>query len=127
MSSLYASRMRPQGHNYWIRDDPERWAHFKRYLDLLPKHAPLARIDYVQPSYLWEVQTGKARGPDLRRPEADVNIDISRYRHVTEADQVTLCAVMRVPQYAARWAGVVGSPCSSGTQTSPSRKQTFGA
>ena len=90
--------MRLQGHSYRIRDDPVRWAHFKLYPELLPQHAPPARTDYVQPRHLWEAQSGKARGPDLRLPEADACIDISWYRHLTEADQVTLCAVMRSPQ-----------------------------
>ena len=43
------------------------------------------------------MQSGKARGPDLRLPEADVCINISWYRHLTEADQCTPCAVMRSP------------------------------
>ena len=97
LSALYLSRMRLEGHNYRNRDDPEQWAHFKRYLELLPQHAPPAREAYVQPRHLWEVQSGKARSPNLRLPEADVCIDISWYRHVMEADQVALCAVMRSP------------------------------
>ena len=97
LSALYLSRQRLQGHRYRIRDDPDRWAHFQRYLGLLPRHAPLARGDYVQPRHLWEVQSGKARGPDLRLPEADVCIDITWYRHLPEADQRTLCAVVRSP------------------------------
>ena len=55
LPALYASRMRLQGHNYRIRDDPVQWAHFKQYLELLPQHAPLARTDYVQPRHLREV------------------------------------------------------------------------
>ena len=43
------------------------------------------------------MQSGKARGPDLRLPEADVCIDIAWYRHLTEADQRTLCTVVRSP------------------------------
>ena len=43
------------------------------------------------------MQSGKARGPDLRLPEADVCIDIAWYRHLTEADQKTLCTVVRSP------------------------------
>ena len=43
------------------------------------------------------MQSGKARGPDLHLPEADVGIDISWYRHLTDAGQVTLCAVVRSP------------------------------
>ena len=77
--------------------DPGQPRTVERYLELLPQHAPPARIDYVQPRHLWEVQSGKARGPDLRLPEADICIDISWYRHLTEADQVTLCAVMHSP------------------------------
>ena len=80
LSALYASRMRLQGHSHRIRDDPIRWAHFKQYLALLPQHAPPARTDYVQPRHLWEVQSGKAWGPDLHLPEADVCIGISWYR-----------------------------------------------
>ena len=57
----------------------------------------MTRTNYVQPRHLWEVQSGKARGPDLRLPEADVCIDISWYRHLTEADHDTLCTVMRSP------------------------------
>ena len=68
----------------------------QRYLEVLPQHAPPARLDHLQPRHLWEVQSGKACGPDLRLPEADVWW-ISWYRHLTEADQVTLCAVMRNP------------------------------
>ena len=97
LSALYLSRLRLQGHSYRIGDDPDRWAHFQGYLGLLPQHAPPARGDYVQPRHLWEVQSGKARGPDLRLPEADVCIDISWYRHLTEADQKTLCTVVRSP------------------------------
>ena len=97
LSALYLSCMRLQGHSYRIRDDPERWAHFQRYLERLPRHAPPTRDAYVQPRHLWEVQSGKARGPDLRLPKADVCIDISWYRNLTEADQVALCAVMRSP------------------------------
>ena len=43
------------------------------------------------------MQSGKARGPDLRLPEADVCIEynLTWYRHLMEADQVTLCAVVR--------------------------------
>ena len=52
LSALYASRMRLQGHCYRIREDPERWAHFQGYLELLPQHAPPARIDYFQPRHL---------------------------------------------------------------------------
>ena len=55
LSALYLSRQRLQGHSYRIRDDPDRWAHFQRYLGLLPRHAPPARGDYVQPRHLWEV------------------------------------------------------------------------
>ena len=95
--ALYVSRMRLQGHKYRIRDDPIHWAHFRRYLHLLPHHAPPASTNYVQPRHLWEVQSGKAQGPDLRLPEADVGIDISWYRHLTEANQYALCAVMRSP------------------------------
>ena len=97
LSALYLSRQRLQGHSHRIRDDPDRWAHFQKYLGLLPQHAPPARGDYLQPRHLWEVQSGKARGPDLRLPEADVCINITWYRHLTEADQVTLCAVVRSP------------------------------
>ena len=43
------------------------------------------------------MQSGKARGPDLHLPEADVCIDITWYRHLTESDQKTLCAVVRSP------------------------------
>ena len=96
-SALYLSRLRLQGHIYRIRDDPDRWAHFQKYLGLLPQHAVPARGDYVQPHHLWEVQSGKARGPDLRLPEADVCMDIAWYRHLTEADQMTLCTVVRTP------------------------------
>ena len=112
LSALYLSRMRLQGHSYRIRDDPDRWAHFQRYLELLPRQALPARGEYVRPRHLWEVQSGKASGPDLRLPEADVCIDITWYRHLTEADQEALCAVVRAPQYAARLAGVGGLPCS---------------
>ena len=63
----------------------------------MPQHAPPARGDYVQPRHLWEVQSGKARGPDLCLPEADVCIEITWYRHLTEVDQVALCAVVRSP------------------------------
>ena len=97
LSALYVSRMRLQGHKYHMRDDPIRWAHFWRFLRLLHQHAPPARTDYVQPRHLWEVPLGKARGPDLRLPEADVCIDISWYRHLTQADQYARCAVMRSP------------------------------
>ena len=97
LSALYVSRMRLQGHRHRIRDDPIRWAPFRRYLQLLPQHALPARTNYVQPRHLWEVQSGKARGPDPHLPEADVYIDISWYRHLTEADQRTLCVVMRSP------------------------------
>ena len=97
LSALYLSRLRLQGHSYRIREDPDRWAHFQMYLGLLPQHAPPARGDYVQPHHLWEVQSGKARGPDLRLPEADIGIDISWYRHLTEADQKTLCTMVRSP------------------------------
>ena len=96
-STLYASWMRIQGHKYRIRDDPVRRAHFQRYLHLLPQHVPPARNDYVQPRHLREVQSGKAWGLDLHLPEADVCIDITWYRHLTEADQHTLCDVMRSP------------------------------
>ena len=77
MSTLYTRRMRVQGHKYRTRDDPVHWAHFQRYLHLLPQHAPPARYDYVQPRHLWEVQSGKARGPKVRQPEGDVCIDIT--------------------------------------------------
>ena len=97
LSALYSSQMRLQGHSYRIRDDPVRWAHFKRYLELLPQHAPPARMGYVQSRHLWEVQCAKARGPHLRLPEADVCINISWYRHQTEADHMTLNAIMRSP------------------------------
>ena len=59
---------------------------------------PRQTIYYVHPRHLWEVQSGKARGPDLHVLEVDVRIDISWYRHLTEADQETLCAVMGSPQ-----------------------------
>ena len=59
--------------------------------------APPARGEYVQPRHLWEVQSGEARGPDLRLPEADVCIDITWYRHLTEADHKILCAVVCNP------------------------------
>ena len=78
LSALYASRMRLEGHTYRIRDDPEQRTHLQRYLELLP-HAPSTRMDYVEPRHLWEVQSGKAHGPDLRLPEADVYIDITWY------------------------------------------------
>ena len=97
MSALSLSRLRLQGHSYRIQDNPDRWAYFQKYLGLLPQHAPPARGDYVQPRHLWEVQSGKARGPDLHLPEADVCIDIAWYRHLTEADQKTLCAVRSPP------------------------------
>ena len=90
---LYLSRQRLQGHTYRIRDNPDR----QRYLGLLLRHAPLARGEYVQPRHLWEVQSGKARGCNLRLTEADVCIDITRYPHLLEADQRTLCAVVRSP------------------------------
>ena len=89
------SRLRLQGHR--IQDDPDRWAHLQKYLRLLPQHAPPARGDYVQPRPLWEVQSGKARGPDIRLPDADVCIDIAWYRHLLEADEMTLCTVVSSP------------------------------
>ena len=98
LSALYLSRKRLQGHGYRIRDDPDRWAYFQRYLRLLPRHAQLARGDYVESRHLWEVQSGKARGPNLRLPEADVCIDITWYWHLPEADQRTICAVVRSPR-----------------------------
>ena len=97
LSALYLSRLRLQGHSYRIQDDPDRRAHFQKYLGLLPQHAPPARGDYVQPRHLWEVQSAKDRGPDLHLPEADVCIDITWYRHLTEADRVTPCAVVCSP------------------------------
>ena len=72
--------------------------HFKRYLKLLLQHAPPAKTDYVHPRHLGDVQSGKARGLDLLLPQTDVCINISWHHHLTEADQVTLCAVMRSPQ-----------------------------
>ena len=63
----------------------------------LHQHAPPSGNDYVQPSHLWEVQSGKGRGLDLCLPEADVCIDITWYCHPTEADQITLCGAMRSP------------------------------
>ena len=102
LSALYLSRQRLQGHSYRIRDNPDRWAHFQRPLGLLPQHAPSARGHYVQPRQLWEMQSGKARGPHLRLPEADVCIDITWYRHLPEADQGTLCAVVRSPPVSRR-------------------------
>ena len=90
LSALYLSRLRLQGHNCRIRDDPDRWAHFQRYLGLLPHHAPPARANYVQPRHLREVQSGKARGPDLRLRNADICI-------LMETDQKTLCTVVRSP------------------------------
>ena len=36
-------------------------------------------------SHLWEVQSGKARGPDLRLREADVCIDITWYRPIVRS------------------------------------------
>ena len=56
LSALYLSRQRLQGHSYCIRDDADRWAHFQRYLGLLPQHAPPARGNYVQRRHLSEVQ-----------------------------------------------------------------------
>ena len=44
LSTLYASQMPLYGHNYRIPDDPVRWARFKNYLELLPQHAPPARL-----------------------------------------------------------------------------------
>ena len=43
------------------------------------------------------MQSGKARGPDLRLPEADACIAITWYRHLPEAHHRTLCAVVRSP------------------------------
>ena len=43
------------------------------------------------------LQFSKARGPDLRLPEADVCMDITWYQHLTEVDQMTVCAVVRSP------------------------------
>ena len=74
LSALYLIRLRLQAHSYRIQDNPDRWAHFQKCLGLLPQHAPPARGDYVQPRHLWEVQCGRARGPDLRLPKADVCI-----------------------------------------------------
>ena len=47
LCALYLSRLRLQGHGYRIRDDPDRWAHFHKYLGLLPQHALPARGYYV--------------------------------------------------------------------------------
>ena len=85
---------RAPGHKYGIRDDPVRWAHFQRYLHLLPQHAPPAKNDYIQPRHLWEVESGKAQGPNLRLPEVDVRINITWYRHLAVADHYTLCNIM---------------------------------
>ena len=95
--ALYMGWMRHQGHRYRIQDNPVRWAHFQRYLDLRPEHAPPARNDHAQPRHLWEVQSCKARGLGLRLPKADVYIDITWYRHLTETDQHALCGGMRSP------------------------------
>ena len=75
--ALYASHMLLQGDGYRIRDDHERWAHFKLHVELVPQHSPPAREDYVLPCDRWKVQSGKACGPDLCPPKADVCIDIS--------------------------------------------------
>ena len=72
-------------------------AHFKRYLPVLPHHAPPAKNDYVQPRHLWEVQLGKIRGPDLSQLEAEVCIDITWDGYLTEAHRSTLCNVMCSP------------------------------
>ena len=95
LSALYLSRKRLEVHRYCIQEDPNQWVHLQRYLELLPQHAPPTRGKYVQPRHLWKVQSGKACGPDIRLPEADVCIDITWYRHLTEADQVAPCAVLR--------------------------------
>ena len=52
LSALHASQMRLACHIYRIRDDPERWTYFQRYLELLPQHALPTRMDYVQPHQL---------------------------------------------------------------------------
>ena len=43
------------------------------------------------------MQSGKARGDNLRLPEVDVCIDIIWYRHLPEAVRGTICAVVRSP------------------------------
>ena len=57
LCALHASRIRLKGHIYRTRDDPEWWAPFKLYLDLLPQHAPWAREASVQPRHLSKVQS----------------------------------------------------------------------
>ena len=97
LASLRQSRECLQGHSYRIQDDPMRWRVFQTCLHLLPKAPPRALGEYVQPRHLYQVQAGKACGPDLALPEADVCIDITRYRHLSDADQRALCLVMRDP------------------------------
>ena len=52
LSALYVSHGRLKRHSYRIRDNPDEWVHFQRYLGLLPKHTPLARGAYVEPHHM---------------------------------------------------------------------------
>ena len=86
LPALYVSRFLLQGPWYPNRGDPIRWAHLWRFVELLLQDALPAGTNYIRPRHLWEMQSGNARGADLRLPEVGMCIDISWYRRRTQVN-----------------------------------------
>ena len=67
---------------------------YQRYVQAMPKHEVQSLTNYIKPKHPWKVEEGKARGRDLTLDDTHVLIDITWYRHLSEADQVERCQAL---------------------------------
>ena len=63
----------------------------------MPQRSVQPLRDYIKPSHLWNVTSGKARGRDLTLKDRHVLIDITWYRSLSDADQRDLCIALQSP------------------------------
>ena len=60
----------------------------------MPKYEAQPLENYIKPKHLWSVLEGKARGRDLTLHNTHVLIDITWYRHLSQADKFDLCKAL---------------------------------
>ena len=66
LAKIQAARRDLQGIDYQISSDARRRHIYQSYVQAMPKRIVQPLRDYVRPSHLWKVASGKARGRDLR-------------------------------------------------------------
>jgi hypothetical protein len=98
LMQIYNDRMELQGERYRVREDPEAWRIFQKYMALV-RAKPVEPIEgYVTVERLQAMPRGRARGRDVYLKNGPVHIDICWYQQIGREDQEKLCRVLETPE-----------------------------